>query len=80
MENMPVPQTTWVSKKLFRILLVLTKWSQLKDNTNTDNRQNDSGLASASFGFYSLDMQLSEVYWMGLSQHPFVVSESLLQR
>lgn len=43
---------------------MLTDGNALEDNGNTDNRQDNGGLATTCFGLDSLDIQLSEVYRM----------------
>ena len=62
------------------IRFIPTSQSLCTENSNTDNRQDDDGTVTASFGLGDLDMQLGLVYWVRLGQHPFVVSETLLQR
>jgi len=59
---------------------VPTNQSLNAENPDTDDRQDDDGAVAASFGLDSPDVQLSLVYWVRLGQHPFVVSETLLQR
>jgi len=46
------------------ILFSPTDQSLCADNSNTDSRQDDGGIATASFGLDGLELQLSMIYWM----------------
>jgi len=46
------------------IRCIPTNQSLHTENSNTDDRQDDDGVVTASFGLDGPDMQLSVVYWV----------------
>ena len=63
MENIPITRAVRVRRNVPHSV-GLTSRSQFNDNPNTDDCQDDGGLAKTRFRLDGLDMQLSEVYWV----------------
>lgn len=60
LESMPflsAVETLWIR-------FIPTDHSLYTENPNTDDRQDDDGIVSVSFGLDGSDMELSVVYWV----------------